>query len=65
MKVIATKGVRVPMEDAPHQYITDSEAVEVSATTYYLRRIADGDLRVDKSQAVKKVERNANNGGDK
>lgn len=65
MKVIATKDVRVPMEDAPHQYITDSEAVDVSATTYYLRRIADGDLRVDKSQAVKKVERNANNGEDK
>ncbi|RDE72676.1 DUF2635 domain-containing protein [Haemophilus sputorum] len=65
MKVIATKGVRVPMEDAPHQYITENEVVEVEATTYYLRRIADGDLLVDKAQAVKKVEKNANNGGDK
>ena len=53
------------MEDAPHQYITDEQAVEVEATTYYLRRIADGDLLVDKTQAVKKVERNANNGEDK
>ena len=65
MKVIATKGVRVPMEDAPHQYITENEVVEVEATTYYLRRIADGDLLVDKAQAVKKVEKNANNSGDK
>lgn len=65
MKVIATKGVRVSMEDAPHQYITDDQTVEVEATTYYLRRIADGDLLVDKTQAVKKVERNANNGEDK
>lgn len=65
MKVIATKGVRVPMEDAPHQYITENEVVEVEATTYYLRRIADGDLLVDKAQVVKKVEKNANNGGDK
>lgn len=59
MKVKAVKGVRVPMENAPHQYITDGQAVEVEATTYYLRRIADGDLLVDKTQAVKKVERNA------
>ena len=65
MKVIAIKGVRVPMEDAPHQYITDDQTVEVEPTTYYLRRIADGDLLVDKTQAVKKVERNANNGEDK
>lgn len=59
MKVRAVKDVRVPMENAPHQYITDEQAVEVEATTYYLRRIADGDLLVDKTQAVKKVERNA------
>ncbi|PJG86215.1 DUF2635 domain-containing protein [Conservatibacter flavescens] len=44
MKVKAISGVRVPMENAPHKYITDSVAVEVENTLYYRRRIADGDL---------------------
>ncbi|MDD6910901.1 DUF2635 domain-containing protein [Actinobacillus minor] len=60
MKVKAVKGVRVPMEDAPHKYITDEEAVEVESSLYYLRRIADGDLVVDKTQAVKSGQKNAN-----
>lgn len=44
MKVKAAKGVRVPVEHKPHQYITDTEAVEVDNTLYYQRRLADGDL---------------------
>ena len=60
MKVKAVKGVRVPMEDAPHKYITDVEAVEVESALYYLRRIADGDVVVDKTQAVKSGQKNAN-----
>lgn len=60
MKVRAVKGVCVPMENTPHQYITEEQAVEVEATTYYLRRIADGDLLVDKAQAVRKVDKDLN-----
>ncbi|KWH56303.1 DUF2635 domain-containing protein [Burkholderia cepacia] len=44
MKVIAREGVRVPMEHASREYITDAEAVDVSDTVYYRRRIVDGDL---------------------
>lgn len=44
IKVIARKGIRVPMEDSDSRYITDSEVVEVPASTYYQRRMMDGDL---------------------
>lgn len=49
MKVLAAPGIKVPMEEKPREYITDAapegvDAYEVPETTYYLRRIADGDL---------------------
>ena len=44
MKVISAHGIKVPKEDKPRDYITDSEAVDVPDTVYYRRRIADGDL---------------------
>lgn len=44
MQVIAAKGIQVPKEDKPRDYITDSQSVEVPDTVYYRRRIADGDL---------------------
>jgi hypothetical protein len=44
IKVKAAPGIRVPMEGAPRKYITDSEEVEVMRTTYYIRRLKDGDL---------------------
>ncbi len=44
MQVIARKGVRVPKENAPRQYITDEQAVTVPDTVYYARRVMDGDL---------------------
>lgn len=44
MNVIAAPGIQVPKEDKPHDYITDTDAVDVPETAYYLRRIADGDL---------------------
>lgn len=47
LKVKAAKGVRVPIENKPHHYIED-EVVEVENSTYYQRRIADGDLIVVK-----------------
>ncbi|MDN8050320.1 hypothetical protein QZN20_23895 [Burkholderia multivorans] len=44
MKVIAKTGLRVPKEGAPRKYITDSEAVVVPDSVYYMRRVMDGDL---------------------
>lgn len=44
MKVQAVAGLKVPMEDKPHDHITDAEAVDVPDSAYYQRRITDGDL---------------------
>ncbi len=46
MKVKAVTGCKVPKEAHPREYIGDTDAVEVSCTAYYLRRIEDGDLMV-------------------
>lgn len=46
MQVQAAQGLKVPMEDKPHDYITDAVAVDVPDTAYYQRRISDGDLLV-------------------
>ena len=44
MKVIAAAGLKVPMEHDPARYITEHEPVEIDASHYYVRRLADGDL---------------------
>lgn len=44
MRVKAAPGILVPMEHKPREYITDSKAVDVPASAYYRRRLADGDL---------------------
>jgi len=44
MQVKAAPGLKVPREDNPRKYITDSEPVEIEMTGYYIRRMADGDL---------------------
>lgn len=44
MQVKAAPGVKVPREDDPRSYITDSSPVELALTAYYIRRMADGDL---------------------
>lgn len=44
MQVKAAPGLNVPMEDKPHDYITDAEAVDVPDTAYYQRRLNEGDL---------------------
>jgi hypothetical protein len=44
MQVKAALGLKVPREDNPRKYITDSEPVEIEMTGYYIRRMADGDL---------------------
>lgn len=40
--VKAAKGARCPKEGRPREYVT--EAVEVPATAYYRRLLADGSL---------------------
>ncbi|OXI36768.1 DUF2635 domain-containing protein [Burkholderia aenigmatica] len=44
MKVIAKAGLSVPKEGKPRQYVTDSQAVDVPESAYYMRRVAEGDL---------------------
>lgn len=54
MKVIAVTGIKVPKEDKPREYITDTppegeQDFDVPETAYYLRRIAEGDLVIVKT----------------
>lgn len=44
MRVQAAPGIKVPREDDPRKYITDTEPVELEMTGYYIRRMSDGDL---------------------
>ncbi len=53
MIVKAAAGVKVPKEGKPRQYITESEAVNVPETAYYLRRLAEGDLVPAKAAKAK------------
>lgn len=46
LTVKSAAGIQVPMEDKPRSYITDSEVVEVPDSSYYQRRISDGDLLI-------------------
>ncbi|OOH87338.1 DUF2635 domain-containing protein [Pasteurellaceae bacterium 15-036681] len=62
MKVKAAKGVRVPCEEQPYNYITDDVAVEVVDSLYYQRRIVDGDLVIVEEQAVEFAEKSAKGG---
>lgn len=43
MKVKAREGIRVPREDNARRYI-EQEPVEVPESTYYQRRLNEGDL---------------------
>ncbi|WP_337062487.1 hypothetical protein [Serratia fonticola] len=47
LTVKAASGIRVPVEGSPREYITDSTAVSVERTPYYLRRLAECDLLED------------------
>lgn len=44
MNVRAAPGLNVPLEDKPHNYINDTDVMDVPDTAYYQRRINDGDL---------------------
>lgn len=52
MKLKARTGLRVPMEHASRQYITDAKAVDVPDTAYYQRRVTDGDLVAENPPAA-------------
>jgi len=54
--VKAAEGLLVPREDNHRTYITEAEAVTVPASTYYLRRIAEGDLIQVESAQVESSE---------
>lgn len=44
MLVKAAPGQRCPKENSPREYITDQQAVDVPATSYYRRLLDDGSL---------------------
>lgn len=49
LTVLATAGIKVPKEEQPRDYITDTApdgeaGFTVPDSAYYLRRITDGDL---------------------
>ena len=51
MLVLAAPGIKVPQEEKPRDYITDTPpegeaGFTVPESAYYLRRINDGDLVV-------------------
>lgn len=59
LRVKAAPGLKVPMENKPHDYITDAEAVEVPESAYYLRRVADDDLIEEEPAAPVKNKKQA------
>ena len=51
MQVKATPGLKCPKEGQPRSYITDSEAVSVPKSAYYLRLLNDGSLiRIEETE---------------
>lgn len=52
MFVKAAPGIKVPRENDPRQYITETEPVELEMTGYYIRRMSDGDLLEASAQEV-------------
>jgi hypothetical protein len=49
MLVLAAPGIKVPLEEKPRDYLTDTPPAgeagyTVPNSAYYLRRVADGDL---------------------
>ena len=51
MQVIAAPGHRVPMQDDPYKHI-ETDPVEVPDTSYYRRRVAEGELLLAKKARV-------------
>ncbi|WP_049857638.1 hypothetical protein [Trabulsiella odontotermitis] len=58
IKVVARSGLKVPMEHNARRYITDKPVVVDECSTYYQRRLRDGDLlpAKDEAEAVVQVQ---------
>lgn len=57
--VLAAPGLKVPKEDKPRDYITDTPpegeaGFDVPDTVYYQRRVFEGDLVVVEAKPTKK-----------
>lgn len=59
MLVKAAPGLKVPKENKPREYITETDAVEVPETAYYLRALAYGDLMLAQAEATPAAPKNA------
>jgi hypothetical protein len=44
INVKAVQGLKVPKEEKPREYISESKAEKVPASAYYRRLVADGSL---------------------
>lgn len=53
MKIQAAPGLKVPRDDNPRKYITDSAPVEIEMTGYYIRRMSSGELIEVKTTTTK------------
>lgn len=68
MRVLAAPGIKVPLEEKPRDYITDTppegaSEYTVHDTAYYLRRVTDGDLiDLDAAAAAKAAAAKAKKG---
>lgn len=56
IKVVARAGLKVPMEHSARRYITDKPVDVDECSTYYQRRLRDGDLLSVKDEAVAVVQ---------
>lgn len=54
MIVTAAPGLKVPKEGKPREYIDDQTPVDVPATAYYQRLLADGSLAPARVAEAKK-----------
>ncbi|MGJ3444082.1 DUF2635 domain-containing protein [Enterobacter sp. PTB] len=52
IKVVARAGLKVPMEHSARRYITDKPVDVDECSTYYQRRLRDGDLCPVNDEAV-------------
>lgn len=50
--LIATAGLKLPVDRQPGQFITDGKAVPVTLTHYYQRALNDGDVRLATEEEI-------------
>lgn len=66
IKVIARKGLNVPLEENSRAYITDAASVSINErSAYYIRRMRDGDLLLAPEKAAEPAAKAAAPAADK